>query len=248
MFDLTRSYFNDIKEREVAPGATITEEAQCLVYVSDGAGNMSVQPSAGAGGELVAGFAITDSLSILTGVSLETYTIPSTAPYTVSVKYQNVITASAYVFNNTTSAAMTASCPTPSSSQYCLTTAGLMTFNAAQAGNSFTITYRFTYTTQQVLNIWHTRSVNNFAQAYFSQVSVGALEGEIFTTMFDTSQAYSIGSAIYSGAGGLVTSAAGGTSFGIVSSLSSATTTTYGATNNQVALTTFLGVKFKGLS
>jgi len=67
MFDLTRSYFNDMREREIAPGASITEEAQCLVYSNaDTTGQVSVQPSAGASNELVAGFAITDALAILT--------------------------------------------------------------------------------------------------------------------------------------------------------------------------------------
>jgi len=236
MFDLTRSYFNDLKEREIAPGASITEEGMCLVYVSDGAGNMAVQPSAGSGSEIFAGFAITDALKILTEVFIETVTVPSAAPYTAQLKNSNIILASALVTNNTTTSTMAPVCPTPAATQYCLTTAGALTFNSAQAGNSVSIIYRYTLTAAQVLDKFHTRSVNNFAQDYFSSVSVGCLEGEIFTSMFDTSQAYTIGATINTGAGGLVTSAGGGVAVGIVSSLPS---------GNAPAISTFLGVKYK---
>lgn len=210
MFDLNRSYFNDIKERPLAASATLTEEGQCLVYVSDGAGGMAVAPSAGLApgtAEIFAGFAITDALKVLTNTVVETVVVPSVAPYTVQLRNANVILASAFVINVTGGGTtMAAACPAPAATQYCVTTAGLMTFNVAQAGITATIVYRYNLTAAQTLEIFHARSVNSFAQDYFSSVSVGCLEGEIFTTMYDTSQAnYAIGDIIYTGVGGNVT-------------------------------------------
>jgi len=42
-FDLNRSYFNDLRERAVAPAASITEEGQLLMYVDAGDGTLAVQ-------------------------------------------------------------------------------------------------------------------------------------------------------------------------------------------------------------
>jgi len=220
MFDMTKSYFNDIKERPLFAGASITEEATCLSYVDNGDGTIAVQPTGGTSADIFAGFAITDALKIVTEVVLETVTVPSSAPYTVQLKNANVIIAEAYVFNNTASSVMAANCPTPSSGQYCMTTGGLVTFNSAQAAASVNVTYRYTLTAAQVLDKYHARSVNNGAQDYFSSVSVGCEEGEIFTSMYDASQAYTVGGAVYTGAAGKVTSATTSTKqVGIVTKL-----------------------------
>ena len=218
MFDTTRSYFNDMKERPVAAGATLSAEGQCLVYVSDGAGGLAVQPSAGAASERVAGFLISDALRVATEVVVETFTIPAAAPYTVQLKNSNISAGSERVFNNTTSTVITEVCPVPAATQYCLVDlTGGLTFNAAQAGNSVTIQYRFNLTLEQILNKYHERSINNRAQDYFSSASVGCLEGEIFTSAYDTTVVYAAGATVYSGAGGNLTSTAGGTAVGYVS-------------------------------
>lgn len=232
MFDTTRSYFNDLREMPIAPGASIVEEAQALVLVADGSGGQAVQPSAGAGGELFCGFAITDAKKVLTEVVVETFNVPAVAPYQVTLKNANIITAEVRVFDNTTAAALTVTCPVPGAGQYCVTTAGLASFNAAQAGDSITITYRYTLTAAQVIDKFHQRNVNNTAQDYFSTVAVGCLQGEIFTSMFDASVAYAVLGTIYTGAGGKLTSAAGGATAGECSKLPS-------------AADPFLGVKFK---
>jgi len=253
MFDLTRSYFNDIKEREIAPGASITEEGQCLIYTNlDTTGQMSVSPSGGNSNEIVAGFAITDALKILTEVAVESFTIPVVSPYTAQTKNANITAVGVsptvnapYMYDNTTGPpALTYVAGVPGAGQYNITTAGAITFNAAQAGHSVTITYRYNLTAQQTLDKFHARSVNNFAQDYFSTVSVGALEGEIFTSMFDTNQAYSLLTPIYSGASGLLTAAAGGTLIGFVSALPTDSSLAT-AVNSQVGVSNFLGVKFR---
>jgi len=103
---------------------------------------------------------------------------------------------------------------------------GIITFLAAgdtTAGDVVTIQYRYNLTLQESLDRYHERSINNRAQDYFSSVSIGCLEGEIFTSMYDTSVAYAINDPVYPEAGGLLTSASGGAVVGKVTQVPSAT-------------------------
>ena len=216
-FDTTRSYFNDLRERAVADGAAVTEEAQVLVYVNSGGGTLAVAPSAGAPGELVAGFAITDALKVVTRSVVEELVVP-TGGGTVSLQNQSLVAASTRAFDLTAAAALILTAVAPVAGEYQPNLAqGTVTFDAAEQGNSVRLTYRYSPTLAELLATDHERSINNRAQDLFSQVSVGGLEGEIFTSMFDTSVAYAVGDPVISGAGGLCTTAAGGTLLGVVS-------------------------------
>jgi hypothetical protein len=217
MFDLTRSYFNDIRERAVHSAATIAEEGTVLVYVNAGDGTLAVQPSAGAGAEVVAGFAITDALKYATNVVVESVVVPAGGG-AVNLRHAGLVASTTRAYNVTDAAALTAVGGAPAAGQFLMnTTNGTITFNAAEAGDTVTVTYRYTPTLEEALATHHERSINNRAQDFFHSVSVGCLEGEIFTSMYDTTQAYAVGATVYSGANGRATSAAGGTALGVVS-------------------------------
>jgi hypothetical protein len=220
-FDLNRSYFNDLRERAVAPAASITEEGQLLMYVDAGDGTLAVQPTAGAGTDRVAGFAITDALKYVTQTAVEVLTVP-VGGGTVSLRQNNLVASSTRAVASVTGV-LTAVGGAPAAGEFQMAiVAGTITFNVAQAGETVTVTYRYTPTLDEALATWHERSVNNRAQDYFSSVSVGGLEGEIFTTMYDTTLAYTVGALVYTGAAGLVTSAAASTVIvGIVSQVPS---------------------------
>jgi len=220
MFDLNRSYFNDLKERAVAAGVSITEEGQILAYVDDGAGGLAVDLTDGSNTQQLAGFAITDALKITTETVVEQVVVPAGGG-AVNLKNTNIVSGSERVVASTTGV-LAENCPTPGAAEYCLDDAtGIVTFNVAQAAQTVTIVYRYNLTLELQLNKFHERSINNRAQDFFSSVSVGALEGEIFTSMFDTSVAYSVTDPIYSETGGIVTSAAGGVKVGFVSQVPS---------------------------
>ena len=232
MFDLTKSYYSDSKERPVKDGAVISEEAQLLVYVDDLAGGNAVQPCSTGASQKMAGFALTDALKILTETVVETVTVPAGGG-TVFLGNTNIVSGSERVVASVTGL-LAEVCPTPGAAQYCVVDAtGAISFHANQAGETVTVTYRYQLTLQQSLERFHERSVNNRAQDFFSSVGVMCGEGEIFTSMFDTSVSYTIGALVYPAATGKVSSAAGGASnaIGFVSKLPS---TTDG----------FLGVKF----
>lgn len=230
MFDLNRSYAVDLKERPLAAGVTVSEEGQCLIYVDDGAGGVACALSTGGVADYdgvdpmksrVAGFAITDKLGVLTETAVEEFTIPAAAPFTVQLRNQNIVLAQTYVYNLTAAAAMAQLCPVPGAGQRCIDVTGLVTFNAAEAGNRVRVVYRYTLTAAQVVEKFHQRSVNNTAQDFFSTISLFCDTGEIFTSMFDAGVAYNPLDPIYSGAAGLVTSAAGGAYLGLVSKVPS---------------------------
>jgi len=234
MFNLTTSYFNDIKERAVLAGASITEEAMALVYADDGAGGVAVQPSTGAAGEQFAGFAITDALKVVTEAYQETSRVPAVAPFTLQLKNLNILTPTfVRVYDSTAAAVLPDAGGAPAAGQSWTQSNGLVTFNAAEAGNSVVITYRYTLTAAQIQDKYHGRCVNNTAQDYFSTVSVGCDDGEIFTSLFDTSQAYVAGvTNIRLGSNGILTSTGVGEIIGLCTKIP----------NDDDAL---LGVKFK---
>lgn len=217
MYDLNRTYFGDTKERPVHAGAAINEEGGLLVYASNGAGSIDVQPCTSGAGQRIAGWAITDAMKVVTETVVETVTVPA-AGGAVNLSHTNIVAASERVVASTTGV-LSETCPTPGSGAYCIVDAtGVITFHVDQAGQTVTVSYRYNLTMFDILNKYHERSINNRAQDYFSSVSVGCLEGEIFTSMYDTSVAWTILAPVYPGAGGLVTTTAGGaTAIGFVS-------------------------------
>lgn len=209
-FNLTKSYFGDMRERAVLSTATIAEEGTLLMYVDAGDGTLAVSPTAGAASDRVAGFAITDALKYVTQTTVEVLTVPAGGG-TVSLKQNNLVASTSRAVASVTGV-LTAVGGAPAAGEFQVAAAaGTVTFNAAQAGQTVTFTYRYTPTLDEVLATWHERGPNNRAQDYFSSVSVGCQEGEIFTTMFDTTQAYTVGGLLYTGASGMVTSSAAST-------------------------------------
>lgn len=222
-FDTTRSYFNDLRERPVLDGQTIAEEGQVLVYVNSGGGTLSVRPSDGTAGTDAAvgaaGFAITDALKVVTKSVVEELVVPAGGGF-VSLVNTNLVAGSTRAFDVTAVAALTLQAvPPPAAGEYSVTLAtGVLEFNAAEAGNTVRVSYRYSPTLEEILATDHERSINNRAQDLFSQVSVGGLEGEIFTSMYDSSQAYAVGDAVFTGPGGLATTAVTSTvQIGVVS-------------------------------
>jgi len=225
-FDLNRSYFNDLRERPVLDGQSIAEEAQVLVYVDAGDGTLAVRPSDGTAGTDAAvgaaGFAITDALKLVTKSVVEELVVPAGGGV-VSLRNTNLVTGSTRAFDVTAASALTLAASPPAATQYSVDlAAGTVEFNVAEAGNTVRVSYRYSPTLEELLATEHERSINNRAQDLFSQVSVGCMEGEIFTSMYDSSQAYAVGDAVYTGAGGLATTDATSTvQIGVVSQVPS---------------------------
>lgn len=211
-FDTNRTIFNDIRERPVLDGTTVAEEGQVLVYVDSGAGTLAVRPSDGTAGTDAAvgaaGFAITDALKLTTKAVVEEIVVPVGGGL-VSLRNGNLVAGTApRAFDVTAVATLALVAPAPGAGQWSITNlvTGECQFNAAEAGNTVQIFYRYSPTLEELLATEHERSINNRAQDFFSTVSVGGLDGEIFTSQYDPSQAYAIGDAVFTGLLGLATS------------------------------------------
>lgn len=225
MFDRNHSQLDVYREFPIAAGQTITEEGQLLVFVDDGAGGTAVQPSAAGAGELLAGFAVTDSLSIVTRAVTEEITIPTASPYTVQLSHSNIDAVlpgdgnpipEMLVYNEDTPGAMNFhSSPTTDQFNINLTT-GLMTFVSGNAGETVRVQYRYNITVAESKTRYNERSVNNQAQAEYEQMSVARGGGIIYTSMFDTGQTWAVNDAVTSGAGGRLTKGGAGTAVGTV--------------------------------
>lgn len=214
MYDQNRSRYSVINPYPVAAGATIAAEGAALVAVDDGMGGIAAAPSTGGAGEQFLGWSRTDNVRVATEVVIETVTVP-VGGGTVNLAHGQLVTGSIYAYDNTAAAALTVVAIAPLAGQVQINLVqGTATFNAAEAGNSVTITYRRNITVVEQKLKYRDRLPNNISTDYLSQVGAMAGQGVFFTDQYDSSQAYASLDPIYLGAGGLVTSAAGGTLIG----------------------------------
>lgn len=204
-YDLKRSHFSIVLEKEVSPGQVITEEGVLLISVLDQAtGTEKVQPSAGAASELVAGFAIRDNADHATTSEVETGTVPSAAPYEVQLRNNNLVgtsPATQIQVEASTSGILTVVAGTPGSGDVQVDdVTGLLTFHVDEQGQDVTSTYRYNLTVAESRLKFYQRNINNEASTLFGQVGVGHGHGEVFTDQFDATVDWSTqGIVVYAG-------------------------------------------------
>lgn len=219
VFDLNRSYFNDLKERKLVIGTVITDEGMLLSYASDSEGGMACQLATDGANERIAGWAITDEVKASTEPVVETFVVPAGGG-AVNLRSTSIIPTSIRATRDVALTVMAASVGAPAAGEYQLSDAakGIVVFNVAQAGATVHISYRYNLTVAQVIGKYHQRSINSGAQDVLSQISIGCLEGEIFTTCFDSSVLWALSDIVRASAlPGLVTNAGAGKIVGHVS-------------------------------
>jgi hypothetical protein len=220
-YDLRRSHFSVILEREVLPGFTITEEGVVLVALLDAAtGTEKVKASTGTAADVVAGFAIRDNADNATTSEVEEATIPtSPAALTVQLGNNNLVAATPgtgsttqiEVVASTTGILTIANAGAPAGGSVGVNDlTGELTFNAAQEGEDVVVTYRYNLTVAESRLKFFQRNINNEAGALFGQVGAGHGHGEIFTDQFDATVDWSSNPSITSGAAGILTTGGSG--------------------------------------
>lgn len=203
--DFSRILIDKQREVELAAGATVPDTGLIIIRQSLGgveAGKMST----GGGSDVPIGVSVADVHMGNRGIVVsEAYTIPAASPYTVQLPHTN-IEASSYVLKND---AGTPLVENSGSNDYTLTAlTGLITFNAALAGTSFTISYAWALTVDEAMD----RGINPLPQApaYLGKIPILCGFCKIFTTGFDTSQDYAVGDQLYAKADGLFGKTGGG--------------------------------------
>ncbi len=220
-WDMTRSRFEWKRQFEVSPTTNIVEEASMLTRLPGPAGNEVVQmghSGAMAAGETACGVALISRISAYTFTDVRASTVPAISvppvPLQIQLPHSNLTvtapaTAEAYVYDLTAAAALTVvahiAVPAPAATQVDIDpVTGLMTFNNAEAEHDLQITYRWNLTAVERDLILRQSHVNRGAEDQFGLMTVGFGNCVIFTSMYLTSDAYTVGAQLYLNDNGLV--------------------------------------------
>jgi len=206
----TRTRIFKSQERTLAPTAgTIVEGMALITTVVNGVGG--VLASGGNSGEVFAGISLNYYTMPSQGVQVDTITVPATGPYTATLSYAplNPTTGvSAVTADGTTS--VLAYNAGVASGQFSLTGTGnqTITFNSAQAGNTYIVTYFRTLSVDEAEMTYGDSITLGAITASHRTNSVGALlSGEIWTDSIDPSANWLAPniSNLATGAGGIIT-------------------------------------------
>lgn len=197
-------------ERPVAAGATVTQEGSALVW---DAVNGGVKPSTGAAGEIFAGVSFSQQMTPLQFPQYDslTATAPASGQPTVTTSY-TPLAGTIRVYDVTTGTVQTAGTPATTANQYSIS-GGVVTLNAAQAGHTIEVSYRYAPTTYQVLAIQGNIPPGGSSALTLNSTGV-VIWGDVVTTEFDTSvdwTSVSESTPVTLGANGLFTIGGSGT-------------------------------------
>lgn len=217
MFDRTRTVYGSCLNYTVVAGATIAAEGMALSLVDDGAGGTAVRPCTAAAEKFI-GFSRSDNIRVATEVVVESITVPGGGG-AVNLSFGNIVVGSSNAFNVTGAVALTLVGGAPAAGEYQInTTNGIITFNAAEAADVVTVTYRRTLTLEQIQMKYQSSLPNNIAMDWLGYMDVMGGEGNMYTDQYDTAfmNTYTPTTALRLGAGGLVTTQGAGTVIGYV--------------------------------
>jgi hypothetical protein len=216
-YDLKRSHFSLVLEKEVLAGSVITEEGVLLQSVLDPAtGTERVLATSGSG-DVIAGFAIRDNADHATTSEVESVTVPSSAPFEVQLRNNNLVattpgsgsTAQITALDNGTPMDILDVGGSVSGDVNVNDLTGLLAFNTADQGKTIVVTYRYNLTVAESRLKFFQRNINNEASTLFGQVGVGQGHGEIFTDQFDATVDWANASSVNSGVDGVIRASVG---------------------------------------
>jgi hypothetical protein len=191
------------QEKGIATGQSVTQEGQLLSAILE-SGHEVVKPCAAAGSEVVVGFSSSTRLLVDKECFAMHITVPSAGPYTVDLGKQNIIAGQARIAGLTLGSAA-------NPGEFEVSTLGIATFNAAQAGISYDIFAKHSLTVEESRMLYREGFLHN-ARAFEVYDKIGVIEGKgvIYTDQFDISKDYSAGG-LKTGAGGQITVGGAGT-------------------------------------
>lgn len=206
--DWKRTRFEVTLEERLASGASVVEEGTLLARIAE-SNVKKVKPAvADDKRNMLDGFALLDTESNSTRPNIEVVTIPSSSPFTVLAAKTNLVSIAFIRVKPATGDDFTNVGANPAATQYAVDIAtGIFTFASADAGKSITLYYRYNLTVEEARRLYYQRSVNNEANAFLAQLSVGKGHLVLFTSMFDTGHQtnnWAIGNRVKSAANGIL--------------------------------------------
>ena len=194
------------REFPVLSTATIGAEGVALVQGFEN-GVEVVKPSTGAAAEIFMGVSYGVVFTPAVKAIVETFVVPAASPYTFNLKYAP-LSGQIYVYNTTTSTAQTAGTPASTDNTYSLTSNTLITLNAARAGNTVTVQYRYSPTVMD-LQFNDNLMVTSFAPTQFVG-SIGVItQGEVWTDQYNAAVNFGAATSVRMLAGGIFTDQTG---------------------------------------
>lgn len=214
MLDLSRIQGNlQVTEFALDPltlSTSVVESGLAMVRIADANGKEAIKPATGGASEDFVGFLYLDKHAATTGTRVSfAVVVPSTAPYVVSIPDSTT--------SNLVSKDVTGSVVAPASQA-----GNQLTYVVGQAGMTLYISYNYTLTPAQQAAL----GVSPIPSAAAFIGKAGCLTGpktRIYVTNFKSDDTYTVGGAVKTLAGGMVSGAAGtGTAIGKCISVPSA--------------------------
>jgi len=228
MYDHNHSEIDAPREYALAAGAAVAEEGQLFCFVDDGAGGSALQASAGAGAERLAGFSSSDAFLNVTRSLVEDATVPAAGPFTIQLENTNLVGAAGtdiLVWDVTAAAALVFNVAVGAGQFDVAYATGIITCNVAEASHVLEVRYRYNLTVQEAMTRYQQAGVHRYAQDFFGQIAVIGGTGLIYTNQYDTAAVWTVGAAVFSGAGGQLVIAGPGTAVGVVHAVPAVGTT-----------------------
>lgn len=207
--DFSRSFWDRLIELPLSSATTYSQEGSLMIETTQTGSNERVAAvSGGTAKEKFIGVAISDYRRITDFVNVERCTIPSAAAYTFQLNKTTPTSGTYYIEDITVPGTpwTDASPGAPAATtQYSVSAGGLVTFHSSDAGTTVDIRYTYTPTTVELQSRFHERPVVAQAQTFFSQVAIAVGYCEVYTTMYNTANTWTVGAAVYQGASGKCT-------------------------------------------
>lgn len=217
-WDMTRSIIGERREYELVTGTNLTEEAQVMVA----GGTTSQQATTSVTGALFndaipLGLALNGKILATTFTNYETGTVPSAAPYTVTLEHSNLVTngysgfADAFVYDTTGATELEVAGAAVAATSVTLAVAtGIITFHAGDAGHAFYVRYRWTLTVAEANEILRQSSIGRGSESTFDKLMIAHGHCVMFTTMYDADAAWVLNQQTAAAANGNPVTGAGG--------------------------------------
>lgn len=207
MIDFYHSRQDRSVTRQVNSSTVVTDEGMLLVV--DPSQPNSVKPSAGAAGEQIAGFSVSQQLSPSYLPYVDNGVPNASAEFTTSF---TPISGSLFIIDTTTGTVQTAGTPGSNPNQYSIS-GNVITFNTAQKNDTMLIQYRYVPTAVQWQAVQGNVLPGGDSGALLNVVGV-IVAGDIYTSIYDTSANWQSTSApiiVSTSANGMVTIGGSGT-------------------------------------
>jgi len=187
MFDFARTRIEASREIPTSPLYQITSEGLALVSdLYNGRG--VVRPSSGTNAnEIFAGFSLAQNIAGTAAIQVEDLLVPANAPYTVAL--QQSPDAAANTLVKTSGTGVLTYNVAVGAGQFNLVN-NVVTFNAAQAGQSVKVVYRYNLSALAAEMLYGDQPIGKTAASILNSVSV-ITKGVVFTDNYNTSDDYS---------------------------------------------------------